>query len=233
MEDKLQLGDLEIDIFKLSNQDKSFLVKMIDHLKAKYFESQILSKTFEMYKLFFEKFKKAPTEKITRDMLIKSGQTRKSIDPFIQQIFNTSPLDSTEKDYITEEVTKFGKRARMKEAIMESVDLLEKDDFGAITEKIRSALLFNLSVNIGIDLFDIDERFRLLKESMENRMSTGYAQLDKVLNGGWAKKELYAFLGPAGIGKCHDYESIVKIEIDTDDEKYDLIKHLIKNDNVQ
>ena len=201
MADKLELGDLEIDIFKLCNQDRSFLVKMVSNLKSEYFESQTLSRIFSVYEQFFEKFNKTPTNKIVEDILIKKGQIKERIEPFLTRIFETEAIDPTEKEYITEEVTKFGKRARMKEAILESVDLLESDDFGAITEKVRQALLFNMNVNVGLDLFDVDERFRLLKDSTGNKLPTGYGQLDKVLGGGWAKKELYAFMGPPGIGK--------------------------------
>lgn len=201
MKDKLELGDLEIDIFKLCNQDRSFLVKMISNLKSEYFEGQTLGRIFTIYQAFFEKFNKPPTSKIVVDMLLKKGQTKERIEPYIERIFETEIIDPTEKDYITEEVTKFGKRARMKEAILESVDLLEVDDFGAITDKVKQALLFNMNVNVGLDLFDVDERFKLLKLSTGNKLSTGFGQLDKVLDGGWSKKELYAFMGPPGIGK--------------------------------
>jgi replicative DNA helicase len=201
LEDKLQLGDLEIDIFKMSNQDRSFLTKVISHLKMEYFESKILGKVFRIYQEFFNKFNKIPTRKIIEDLIGKMGEGSQSTQPILDQIFSEAQIDTTEKDYILSEVIKFGKRARMKDAIMKSVDLLEKDDFESITSEVRDALVFNLDTNIGYDLYDIDLRYKNLKASMENRVSTRYAQLDRVLNGGWAKKELYAFMGPPGIGK--------------------------------
>ena len=40
-----------------------------------------------------------------------------------------------------------------------------------------------------------------IAESIENKVTTGYAQLDKILGNGWAKRELYCVMGPPGFGK--------------------------------
>lgn len=201
MEDTLQLGDLELDIIKMCNQNRSFLVKMVSHLKQEYFESNMFGLIFHTYQQFFNRFHKAPTEDIVKNILVKSGRDIKKTQPILDQIFRGNPVDPAEEDYIINEVERFGKRARMKQAILESVDLLENDNFDEITNKVRDALIFALDHKIGYDLYDIDERYANLQASLQDKMSTGYAQLDKVLSGGWAKKELYAFMGPPGIGK--------------------------------
>ena len=202
MEEKLQIGDLELDIFSISNIDRSFLVKIISHLKPEFFESRILGKIFNIYEKFFNKFNQIPTKRIVKEILDKSGSDPKESEFILNKIYdNKKTINAIEKQYILDEVVTFGKRARMKEAIIKSVDLLDKNDFESITNEIREALLFNLDVNIGYDLFDVDKRYKNLRDSLKNKMSTGYGQLDKVLNGGWSRKELIAILGPPGIGK--------------------------------
>jgi replicative DNA helicase len=201
MKDNLELGDLEIDIFKMMHLDRAFLVKMIINLKPEYFESTLLQKLFKIYKGYFDRYSNTPTRKITDDLLIKSNVDKTTADAYLDRIFVNATLDPKERDYLVDEVVTFAKQARMKEAVMESIGLLEKNDFAGINEKVRNALLFNLDVNVGYDLYDVDERYRSLKLSLDNRVPTGYAQLDRVLVGGWAKKELYAVMGPPGIGK--------------------------------
>lgn len=201
MEEKLQLGDLELDIFKVCNADRSFLVKMVSHLEPEYFESKNFATLFKIYKDFFNKFNKTPTENIIKDIFIKKGRDVNTIQPILDRIFRDNQIDSIEKEYILDEVVKFGKRARMSKAILESVDLLKDDNFDEITNKVRDALIFNLDHNIGYDLYDIDERYSNLANSLQNKISTGYAQIDKILSGGWAKKELYSLMGSPGIGK--------------------------------
>ena len=202
---------------------------MISHLKPEYFESNILGFIFQIYQDIFNKFNKIANEEIIKRFLIKSGKDPKKIQPILDQIFRGSAVDPSEEDYVIDEVVKFGKRARMKKAILESVDLLENDEFDEITNKIRDALIFSLDHDNGIDLYDIDERYTRLAESLNNKLSSGYAQLDRVLDGGWAKKELYSFMGPPGIGKCHEYNSKIEIEIDENDPDFYKIKHLINN----
>lgn len=202
LEDKIGLGNLEVDIFRLGNLDRSFMVKVLGNLEKEYFESMVLQKTFHIYSEFFQRFNKLPTRNILEKQLINLGQPENKVTAYLDRIFDVeSEINETEKDYIIAETIQFAKRSRMKNAILESLDLLEVNNFEEITSKVKEALLFNLDVNKGVDLYDVDERYLRLHESLMNRLVSGYSQLDDVLGGGWAKKELYCFLGPPGIGK--------------------------------
>ena len=229
MNEKLELGDLEIDIFKMMHLDRSFAVMMVDHLKKDYFESIVLGKVFAVYQQFFQKHNKLPNRAVVEDLTIRMGIDKKKTDPYYDQIFipkDQIDIDIAEKDYVTEEVIKFAKRARMVEAINESINLIEKDDFDRIVSLMKDALIFNLDVNLGFDLYDVDARYAKIAESLENKISTGYGQLDKILGGGWAKRELYCVMSPPGFGKCEHFNAYIDIEIDDKDPEYEKIKHL-------
>jgi len=201
MKDKLELGDLEPNILRLMQNDRSFLLQMLKNIERSYFESEINGQIFEIYNTIFERLNKTPTRDMIEQLLGKKGISESIYKIVTNRIFNTEPLDPTEVEYITEEVISFSKRARMKDAIMESIEHLEKDEFEQINEKVKDALLFNLDKDVGYDLFDIDERYANLAVSHDNKISTGFPILDRVLDGGFARKELYAFMGPPGIGK--------------------------------
>lgn len=202
--DKLELGDLEIDIFKMMHLDRSFAVMMVDHLKKDYFDSIILGKVFAIYESFFRKHNKLPNRAVVESITQGLGIDKKKTDLYFNQIFlpkEEIDINVAEKDYVTEEVVKFAKRARMVEAINESIDLIEKDDFDKIVSLMKDALIFNLDINIGFDLYDVDARYLKIAESLENKLPTGFASIDKILQGGWAKRELYCVMGPPGFGK--------------------------------
>ena len=204
MNDKLELGDLEIDIFKMMHLDRSFAILMVDHLKDSYFDSAILGKVFKIYEQFFKKHNKLPNRDIVESIISQLGIDKKKTDPYFDQIFlpkDQIDIDVAEKDYVVDEVIKFAKRARMVEAINQSIDLIEKDEFDKIVSIMKDALIFNLDINLGFDLYDVDARYQKIAESLANKITTGYAQIDKVLGGGWAKRELYCVMGPPGFGK--------------------------------
>jgi len=198
----LQLGDLEIDIFKFCNVDRPFMIKMISNLKPEYFESSINSKIFSAYKECFEKHNQPPTRKILELQLIKAGESKERVSPNLDKIFGEHvQFNPTEREHITDEVIKFAKKARMVEAIDKSIEFLQKDDLDSIINVTKDALMFNIDIQNGYDLYDVDERYRNLQKSLMNKISSGYSQIDQVLDGGWAKKEIYCVMAPPGLGK--------------------------------
>lgn len=212
IESKLELGDLEVDIFKMCNIDRPFLVKMMTHLRSEYFSSDTLKILFKIYKKTFDEFDgKTPSRKIIENLLgkTKAKFNREIMNEYLDQIFQSDPdINLGERDYITKQVVSFAKHARMIEAVTESYRLLgeETDNenevvFEQVVGLVRDALMFNVDVQIGYDLFDIDERYKNLREAHLNKIPTGFNQIDEVLEGGWSRKELYCFMGPPGIGK--------------------------------
>lgn len=208
-QDKLELGDLEMDIFKIANIDRPFLIKILDHLNKKFFESNILSKTFTIYKVFFDKFEKIPTERILKKELIKAGEPESKVEKFVDYIFtnDVKNINPQEREYVIDKVTSLAKRKNIEEAVFNITDILAKDselnddDFETMSNKFRDALKYSMDVNIGQDLYDIDERYQAIFDSIQDKITSGYNQLDYVLSGGFAKKELTAFAAPPGVGK--------------------------------
>jgi len=207
--DKLELGDLERDIFKISNRDRPFLVKIVAHLDKSFFETKILSKTFAVYKIFFEKFGKVPTDRILKKELLKTGESENKVDNLVNYIYNGdfNDLSGAEREYVIDKVTKLAKRKRIEEAVFNITDVLAKDsdledqDFEHMESKFRDALKYSMDVKIGQDLYDIDDRYQAILEGVQDKMTTGFDQIDHVLYGGFAKKELIAFQAPPGVGK--------------------------------
>ncbi len=204
--EKLDMGDMIVDIFRMCNQDKPFLVKMMAHLENTFFESKLFAKAFTLYKVYFEKYQKAPTEKVFKTELVKTGEKEATVDVVIQQIFNQSILNQGEKSYITDLVVMHSRKQRMKQAIESAYDNVEEGDFTDdkfhdILTNMKESVKFSIDTNLGVDLFDIDERYNKIALAMGDKISTGFAQLDQFTGGGFARKELVAVQAPPGIGK--------------------------------
>lgn len=204
---KLDIGDMQVDIFRMCNQDKPFLVKMMAHLQKEFFIGKMFIKAFMLYKIYFEKYQKAPTEKIFKNELVKAGEDQASVDKMAIEIFGQAHLDLGEKQYITDLVVMHARKQRIKEAIERGYDTVEDGDeftddkFQEILYNLKESVKFSIDTDLGVDLFDIDMRYDKIKANMGEKITSGYDQIDHFTSGGFARKELVAIQAPPGIGK--------------------------------
>tara|TARA_R110000823_G_scaffold75450_3_gene172609 strand:+ start:2299 stop:3684 length:1386 start_codon:yes stop_codon:yes gene_type:complete len=104
-------------------------------------------------------------------------------------------------EWLMVEFEQFTKSRELERAIVESADLLEKKEFGAIEAIIKKAVQISLNKGLGTNYFE-DPRMRLERLRASNgQISTGFRELDKVLFGGFNRGELNIFAGASGSGK--------------------------------
>jgi replicative DNA helicase len=93
----------------------------------------------------------------------------------------------------------FCKKQKLKEAMIESVKLIQSSSYEEISKIINDALKLGLDNNIGYDyLKDFEERF-IIKS--RNPVTTGWKLLDKITHGGLGRGELGVVIAPTGAGK--------------------------------
>jgi len=108
---------------------------------------------------------------------------------------------STNIDWFLDEFEEFTKSKEIERALIQGVELLEKGDLGPIESLIKKAVQISLTKDMGIDYF-ADPKARLLAIKNNNgQVSTGWANLDKKLFGGFNRGELQIFAGGSGSGK--------------------------------
>jgi len=104
-------------------------------------------------------------------------------------------------DWLMDEFESFIRHKALERAIINSADLLEKYDYGAVEVMIKEAVQIGLSKDMGTDYF-ADPRARLLRIKDKNgQISTGWPSLDRRLFGGMNRGELNIFAGGSGAGK--------------------------------
>lgn len=104
-------------------------------------------------------------------------------------------------EYVSEEIEQFCRYSALEKAILSSPKLMETGDYGQIETLIRDAITVSLNRDIGMSYFEsVRERLeRLAKEGA--RLSTGWSEVDELLFGGHARKELLVFSANSGVGK--------------------------------
>jgi len=108
-------------------------------------------------------------------------------------------LESEDLDYVKEQSVEFCRNQSIKNAILDSVSLLEQGKYDTIKKKIDDAMKSGQSQDIGHDYKTmIDVRY---EDTIRNVVSTGWKVIDDVTQGGFGKGELVMFAAPPGIGK--------------------------------
>ena len=100
-----------------------------------------------------------------------------------------------------DEIEEFCKNRALGNAVAESVDLIEKGNYGEVERKVREAILVSLQSDLGTDYFE-DPRSRLMKIRDKNgQVSTGWKGIDEKLYGGVNQGEITIWCAGSGVGK--------------------------------
>jgi archaellum biogenesis ATPase FlaH len=103
--------------------------------------------------------------------------------------------------WLLDEFEKFTRHLSLKRAISKSVDLLENNEYGEMELLIKDAAQIGLARDMGTDYFS-DPKLRLTKiKDTNGQMPTLWDELDKLLYGGFNRKELEIFAAQSGGGK--------------------------------
>jgi len=104
-------------------------------------------------------------------------------------------------EWLMDEFERFTQHKALERAIIQSADLLEKHDYGAVEVLIKEAVQIGLARDMGTDYF-ADPRGRLMGIKDKNgQVSTGWPCMDRKLFGGMNRGELNIFAGGSGAGK--------------------------------
>ncbi len=189
----------QIKIISALISDRIFLQTVYDIIKPEYFDSESNEWVVKKILSHFDEYSELPTldvfkvevNKIERDVL------KQSIVDNLKQVWNG--LESDDLDYVKEKTLEFCKNQTFKNAILESVGLLEEGKFDIIKSKIDDAMKAGQDTDIGHEYkLQIKERY---ESTIRDVIPTGWDVIDELADGGFGKGELIMFAAPPGIGK--------------------------------
>lgn len=104
-------------------------------------------------------------------------------------------------NWFLDEFEGFARHKALEKAILQSADMLDKSQYGAVEKLIKDAVQIGLPKTFGTDYFaDPRSRLERLKDS-NGQLTTGWRTLDDKLYGGFNRGELNIFAGASGSGK--------------------------------
>lgn len=128
--------------------------------------------------------------------------------PDVNQIGAETDVDLTARnitkdqfEYCCAEVEVFCRRSAIKAAIINAPELLEKDDYGTLETNIKNAVTISLNKDMGTNFFQDAKAALTRLISVGAAISTGWKEVDEVLFGGIARKQLILFSAGSGGGK--------------------------------
>jgi len=205
--------DFEKLILAYMLKDMSFCVRTEGLVKPQYFESELHAVLGDIAGNYFTTYKSIPSG-ATLGILLKDALDKKRVRSemkadFIQLVKDVLKTPLTDLDFTVESVAKFARRQEMTAAILKSAELIEKGDYDKVEPIMQRAILVGSNDDaMQYDFFaERENRAKYREEVVAGRIkkdgiTTGHRKMDELLyHGGWGRKELTCFMGPAKAGK--------------------------------
>lgn len=201
MSDTLQYygSSFQIKVLAALMGDKTFLQQISDIIEPAYFSSDsnkwIISTILEYYK----EYKTTPTLDVLKIKVdaIEVDLLKTTVVENLKEMFKSS--EATDLDFVKDQTINFCKNQKLKNAILQSVELLRVSDYDGIKSKIDDAMKAGTDKHIGHEYIDhVQQRF---ESSTRNVIPTPWDPINVITDGGLGKGELAVFVAPAGIGK--------------------------------
>lgn len=207
-------SEFQTSIANLVCRDVGFAQRSRGLIKPDYFENPNEAQLVAMALEYQERYAATPSSSAVWKQIIRDAISDKKlrkevaleIAGTLNDFFKSSISDS---EFALDEVARFARHQALQDAMMKSVDLMEKGKFDDIEELVGAAL----RVGAGTDFVDYD--FWAERASRKNHrddiasgkivkdgIKTGLSKLDKMLyHEGWGRKELSVIMGGAKKGK--------------------------------
>jgi len=168
----------------------------VNFLEFKYLQS-IVRSIYE-YK---EKYEVYPSLKIMASLVknnIDDDVVKEQAREYLVNVLKDSSIIE-DCDYVKETSLDFCKKQKLKEAMMQSVKLLNRSSFDEISTVINDALKLGSDTDFGYDYkLDFEERFKI---KQRNPITTGWKEIDAICKDGLGNGELGVVIAPTGAGK--------------------------------
>ena len=178
---------------------RQFLINIIDSLDADYFESSAHKWIVEYIQKYFTEYHTTPTVE-TMSIEVKKIENevlKISITEALREAYKMA--DQSDLEWVEAEFASFCRNQQVKAAILNSVQLLEVNDFDSILQLISKAVKSGEDKTIGLDYnLDIEARYR---EDDRNAIPFPWPTFNEMTQGGYGKGDLVLVFGNPGGGK--------------------------------
>jgi replicative DNA helicase len=186
--------------------DVKFIQTINDILSPEMFDSDSNKWLVKSIRDYFYEYKKQPTLEVIKykideidDEILKVGVIDKLRDAW-------KNIEATDLEFVQKKALDFCKNQALKQAILQSVDLLENQDYDGIKSIVDDAMKVGTTRDLGQDyITSLDLR---LEGSARTTTKTPWDVINEIMDGGLGTGELGVIVAPAGIGKSWTLQAI-------------------------
>jgi replicative DNA helicase len=194
-------------VFQGMLTDTTWSAQMIEVVNPDYFDLKYLGFLCSKYFSYYEKYKTFPTLSILITIIKEDLTKSKDIilrDQIIEYLhrMRTNP-DMGDLQYVKDKSLEFCKRQAFKEALEQSVELIQTEKYESVLNIMKEAISVGMPNSSGHDFFDdIEARFVEINRQV---CPTGLDRIDAqdILRGGLGRGELGVIAANTGVGKSH------------------------------
>ncbi len=193
-------------------KDKPFLQQISDILDPSYMSSDASKWITKTILDYHKQYKTTPTldalkvhvESIEIDVL------KAAVVMQLKDIM--SYIDADDVQFVKDQFLGFCKNQKLKNAILDSVELLKIGKYDEIKANIDNAMKAGTDRNIGHEYIDqVEERYQA---NIRHTSPTPWDVVNEIMDGGLGRGELGVFVAPAGIGKSMALVSIAAAAVE-------------------
>ena len=178
--------------------DKKFLLNVRDVLYPDYFDADSHKWIITQIVEYFDQYHTVVTMDVLKVELHKVENEVLQV-ALKEELRNSYAASTDDLEYIQEEFTNFCKNQEMKNAILNSADLLKLGDFDGIRGLVEKAIKAGMDKNIGHEYNkDIETRYRV---DYRPTIPSPWSLLNDGLQGGFGPGDLGIVFGSPGVGK--------------------------------
>ena len=178
----------------------NFIEQIIDILDESHYDNEGIKWIVKHCKKYFNEYKKPITLDVFKVKVneVENDVLKVTIMESLKEVFRY--MEAPDLDFVQDKCLEFFKNQTMKNAILQSVDILESNgDYEKIKNIIDDAMKAGTERDIGHEYAeDIEVRY---SEMARNTVETPWEVINELTQGGLAGGELGVIVAPAGIGK--------------------------------
>ena len=183
--------------------DRVFSDQMQEVLEYKHFDKKYLQAFVQAVFDYKEKYEAHPTfaimvPVIKEELLDYPELVKRQVFDYLSRI-KSGDVSGDDAEYVKQKSLDFCKKQKLKQAILTSVDLLQKSSFEEIQKVINEAMKLGTDNDHGHDFIQ-DFETRYLPQTRAP-VVTGWDEIDSITRGGLGKRELGVVVAPTGAGK--------------------------------
>ena len=186
--------------------DNKFTKQIIDILEVSYFDSDSNKFIIKSIQDYFTKYKNVPTMEALKVFVdeIENDVLKAGVVDFLRQAWQHR--ESPDLEFVKEKCLEFCKNQVIKNAIMESVELLDNQQYDDIKGVMDKAMRAGVERDIGHEyITGFEER---MTEQARDTLPTKWDSVNELMDGGLAGGELGVIVAPAGIGKSWTLQAL-------------------------